>query len=440
MNMKRHDIEQQIYEEFNEQKPDLFQNILEHCPKMTEEPETISFWDKLKALISVKRFTYSLASVTLVLIFALIVFGGGDGPSSDPYSVIALDVNPSVVLELNEDDEVINVIKNNSDAEIIVGDMDLINVDYNVAINALIGSMVANGYINELTNSVLLSIQSNDLEHEDALLADLTERVSQLLSGSSIAGSVITQRLQFSADAESLAETLDISEAKAELILDIIDIDPRTEPEALAKLSINDLNLLLEAKNYALDDVKHVGKPSILSIITEQDAYQIALAELELESSNVIEYEIELEQEAGIMVYEVEIDTETAEYELLIHAKEGTVLTEDDLPDDDQSDDGDDTDDNDGNDNTDSDLLSETAIMTIIINQLELDELLITELEIEQEEENNIIFYDIQFEYGDDEYELEVDALTGVIYSNSMDETGYDYEADSDEDEEESDD
>ena len=250
-------------------------------------------------------------------------------------STIAIDVNPSVVLELDENDEVINVVMNNEDAQLIVGDMDLIGVDYNVALNALIGSMVANGYISELANSVLLSVQSNDATKEADLMNQLAQAVEDYLTSSSIEGSVITRTLDFDDDAEELSETLDISEAKAELILDIIEVDPRMTVEELAELSINDLNLLLESKNYAFDNITKSGSASELGLITPEEAYQAALTEFGVDETLVLEFEVELEQEDGVMVYEVELETDDEYYEIMINAKDGTVFVESDDDDDD---------------------------------------------------------------------------------------------------------
>ena len=166
-----------------------------------------------------------------LLVVAALTLAGCAQAESAIASTIAIDVNPSVVLELDENDKVVNVIMNNEDAVIIVGDMDLIGVDYNIAVNALIGSMVSNGYLNELANSVLLSIQSNDTVRETELMANLTQAINDVLTGASIDGSVITQELDFEQDAEDLSELLGISEAKAELILDIIEVDPRLTVE-----------------------------------------------------------------------------------------------------------------------------------------------------------------------------------------------------------------
>jgi uncharacterized membrane protein YkoI len=363
--------------------------------------------------------------ITLVLaVLVTITLTACTGGSVEAASIVAIDVNPSVVLELDENDEVINVILNNEDAVIILGDMDLIGVDYNVAINALIGSMVANGYINDLANSILLSVQSGDETHEADLMAQISQAINDYLKGSSINGSVITQSLDLEQDAEELSELLDISEAKAELILDIIELDPRMTVEELAILSINDLNLLLEAKNYALDNIQKTGVASDLGLITLEEAYLAALLELSVDPLNVIEYKVQLEQEDGVMVYEIEIKTTIKEFEILIDAKEGTVYVE--------------VDNDDDNDDEvfPADALTEAQVLDLIASELGLDQSFISEFEIDEEMDNGVAFYDVEFEYQGVEYELEVNALNGEIYSNSMDVDGFDYDSDNDDDDE----
>jgi uncharacterized membrane protein YkoI len=334
-----------------------------------------------------------------------------------------------VVLELDENDKVIEVILNNEDAQIIVGDMDLIGVDYNVAINALIGSMVQNGYISELTNSVLLSISSDDQAHEDELMAFLSQKVEEVLTANNIDGSVITQELDIDVEEEELAELLGISEAKADLILDIIEVDPRMTVEELAVLSINELNLLLEAKNIVLDNVEKTGNASELGLITVEEAYQAALTELTVDELTVVKFEVELEQEDGVMVYEVKIETDTEKYEVLINATDGTVFI-----------DLDQDEDNDNEDDFPVDALTEQEVLELVATELGLDTALITEFEIEEEMDNGVAYYEVEFEYEGMEYELEVDAVSGEIYTNSMDEAGFDYESEDDDDEEDSED
>ena len=362
-----------------------------------------------------------ILSLGLVIVFALLL-GGCTQSSLEAVSTIAIDVNPSVVLELDEDDNIINVILNNEDAQIIVGDMDLIGVDYNIAINALIGSMVQNGYISELTNSVLISISSDDQAHEDELMAFLTEKVEEVLTANNIDGSVITQELDIDVEEEELAELLGISEAKADLILDIIEADPRMSVEELAALSINELNLLLEAKNIVLDNVDKTGNASELGIITVDEAYSAAITELAIDEFSVLKFKVELEQEDGVVVYEVKIETDTDKFKVLINATDGTVYL--DLDEDDVDDDV---------DAFPEEALTVQEIIELVATELSLDSTLLFELEIEEEMDNGVAYYEVEFEYDNVEYELEIDALTGEIYTNSMDEDGFDYESDKEE-------
>jgi uncharacterized membrane protein YkoI len=388
---------------------------------MKEKQGKESIFNKLKDLFSKRRFSYSLSSIAILFVLVFTVIGLISPNNNTPYSVIAIDVNPSVVIELDENDRVTNVITGNEDAIIIIGDMDLIGVDSDVAIFAIIGSMLTNGYISDLSNSILLSVQSSDQVKQDEFINSLTQTINNLLTGSSINGSIVTQTLNLNNEVYDLAEELNISVAKAELILRIIDIDPRMSKESLALISINDLNLLLESKNYAIESVKHTGSASTLSIITKEDAYNTALNVFSLSSLDVIKYEVELEQEDGFLVYEVDIETTSSEYKVVLNAKTGTIISSEqdkdqeiDIPE-------------------DIELLSIEELLSIISTKLNLNQSIISEPEYELNEENTYLFYDLAFTYGSIEYELEVDAITGYIYSNSQDESGYDFD---DEDEE----
>lgn len=367
-----------------------------------------------------KIFVLGLTLLTLFLVACT--------TTAHAQTTIAIDVNPSLVLELDENDVVQNVILNNEDAVIIIGDMDLVGVDYNVAINAIVGSMVANGYINELANSVLVSVNSQDDTKEIDLLQEIAQLVNTYLNNQSIDGSVITQPLDFDDEAENLADELGISEAKAELILDIVKIDPRLVVEDLALLSINDLNLLLETKGYNMDDVDHIGSASDLGLITVEAAYQQALLALGVEDVNVIKSEVELDTEDGIMIYEVKIETMTDEFKVLINATNGTVFVKVD----DEEDDHDEEDEHDDDEDYQAfpdNALSQSDIMQLLVTELNIDINMVTNLEFEQEVEHNIAFYDVEFDYEGVEYNFEVDAVSGHIYSHSYEasDDSYDY-------------
>lgn len=422
MDMKNKDIEKIIGYAFEQATPDLFDKIIEKCPSMEIGTPYLSLWKRITNLISSRKFAYSFSSLILILSISFVWLNQETPITQNVFSVIAIDVNPSLVLELDENDKVINVIKNNEDAVIIVGNMNLIDVDYDVAVNAIIGSMVTNGYLDEFTNSVLLSIKSNDLLHEELLMREVTQTVYDYLQNSSINGSVITQELSEDEAIKLLADRLNISEAKAELIYEIALLDPRVTVEDLAKLSINDLNLFLESKNYSIDKVDKVGKASDLEYITKSVAYQLALADINENAIDVIEYEIDFEQEDGSIVYKVKIETATKKYKLLVNSIDGTILFKEEH-----------IIGNDDEDNFPIEALTEEAVFLIIVDKLGLNVNMIDELDIEKEIENDVAYFNISFKYNELEYELEVDAITGTILTNSLDEQGYSYKDEVDE-------
>ena len=84
--------------------------------------------------------------------------------------MIGIDVNPSIELSVNRNEKVLQANPLNEDAETILDDMNLKNVDLDIAVNALIGSMVRNGYLDELDNAILVTV-SNENEKKGIIIA-----------------------------------------------------------------------------------------------------------------------------------------------------------------------------------------------------------------------------------------------------------------------------
>ena len=68
-------------------------------------------------------------------------------------AIVGFDVNPSIELRLSRAEKVLEARALNQDAAIILEGMDLKGSSLNVAVNALLGSMLQNGYLGELSNS-----------------------------------------------------------------------------------------------------------------------------------------------------------------------------------------------------------------------------------------------------------------------------------------------
>ena len=235
-------------------------------------------------------------------------------------STIGIDVNPSITVTVNKKEKVLDVTANNDDAKIILEGMDIAGSDINVAINALIGSMVKNGYIDELANSILISVDNPNSTESEALRQKIVDELSAFInSGNNI--SVVSQSITSSSDKESLANSYGISVGKLELIEKLIEKNNLYTYEELKNLSINELNLLLGSTT---ENVTTSGTASDKSYIGKDKALEIALSDAGV--SSVTWSEVEMDYDDGFMTYEVEFTYNNREYDYEINATTGDIL------------------------------------------------------------------------------------------------------------------
>ena len=103
-------------------------------------------------------------------------------------SVVMLDVNPSLSMTVSSKERVLSVTPFNQDAEVILGDMDLTGTDLDVAVNALIGSMLQNGYLSDIQNAILVSVENQDAAKSAQLQQHLTDTINSVFQGGSLEG------------------------------------------------------------------------------------------------------------------------------------------------------------------------------------------------------------------------------------------------------------
>ncbi len=276
-----------------------------------------------------KRLTAIAAAFVLVFcgVLALTLPGGNRVAAT-----VALDVNPSMEIDVNRKEEVIRVRALNEDAERVLAGMDLEDVDLNVAVNAIIGSMLQQGYLTADSNSILVSINSKDTERAAELQNALATDIENILGEQNIGASVFAQTYEKNQKVEEKAEKNHISVAKANLIDKIIKVgltDSQGVPytyETLAGMKVHELKLLLESRHIEPDDLQSSGTAASDSYIGDEKALAIALSHAELSREAVRGLEIELDYERGKMVYSVEFEEGRMEYEYEIDAKTGEIV------------------------------------------------------------------------------------------------------------------
>ena len=395
--MKNRKTENSIREEVMKSKPDNIEGILRQCGKQED-------------IISVKRtgntkktgWLKTACCIAAALVILAVGAFAANGIISKPVTVISLDVNPSIELKLRGSGRVAQAKALNDDAQKLLEGMELEGTDKNTAVNAIIGSMVRAGYLNSLSNSVLVTVEG---KNASGVEKEIMEIINGILAQSINGGAVVGQKLTKSGEAALLAQRHGISEGKAQLVLEVARLNPMLVPDELAKLSINELNVLLSAKN-AQTDLSKSGEVSTKAYIGAEKALEIALAHAGVQKGAVKDIEVELDFKRGIMVYEVEFKTGGMEYEHLINAITGEIIEDKQKLDDD----GDDA------------IVPENAInaqkaRSIAFEHAGVAAENVTDFEIDLDRKNGVTVYEVEFRAGDTEYDYVINAQTGEVVS-----------------------
>ena len=398
--MKTENINEMLKSAVSNAAPDVLDNVLHACD-----------YEKGKVIYMEKKKNRSFAGFAAVAaVFVLLIAGifiaknNGFGITNNSLAaVISFDVNPSIELKVDNEEDVISVKGLNDDGKKVLEGMDLEDTDLEVAVNAIIGSMLKHGYINEMANSILLSVSGVEGYDTDALETKLANEVNALLKN----GAVLSQNVSNADDKlVKLADEYGITVGKAALIQEIVKNSKTHTFEQLAGLTINELNLISE--NSKLDNIKSEGKASAKSYIGKDAALSAALKAAGLSKDQVKNIEIELDYEHGVMVYEVEFDRGFDEYSYDIDAKTGEVVAYDNDDDDDKI-----------VNVPAEDVIGKDAAKSAALKHSGLTAAQVTELSVELDRENGKTVYEVEFKSAGYEYSCEIDAVKGtVLYSN----------------------
>ena len=342
---------------------------------------------------------------------AVMLLGGGGlfyQQANAVASVVSLDVNPSIELKVNRSEKVLVCTPLNEDAKAILADMgdgaDLKGAKLDVAVNAIVGSLVRNGYLDSISSAIMISVEDKDTVRAEKLQRELTSAVDGVLQTSEAKAAVLTQTLTQDAAREQQARENNISTGKAALVNCVLAINPSLKFDALAKLSVEELKDLAEAGAPAMP----IGKEAA-AYAAEQYAGTTALDSVTAEGDS------ELDESPAH--YEVELQTAWGEFEYLVDAYTGKVLSgqknlltaastpnETTKPSDQRPDPS----------GTAQDI-GHAKAKSIALNHAGVSENEAYDMEIELDDEDGTLVYEVEFKSGNMEYDYEINAASGAI-------------------------
>ena len=339
---------------------------------------------------------------------AVMLLGGGGvfyQQANAVASVVSLDVNPSIELKVSRSEKVLACAPLNDDAKTILADMgdgaDLKGAKLDVAVNAIVGSLVRNGYLSSISSAIMISVEDRDTARAEKLQRELTDAVDGVLQTSEAKASVLTQTLTQDTARDQQAQENNISTGKAALVNRVLAINPELQFDALAKLSVEELKDLTEA-----------GAPAMP--IGKDKARDIAVAEFgKVSAAEILHSEVDPELDESPAHYEVEITGRNGEeIEYKIDAYSGAVMeAKREMADDEASE----TQPAKPAQPGTAQDIGHAKAKSIALNHAGVDANTVYDMNIQLDVEDGTIIYEVEFKSGNREYDYDIDAATGAI-------------------------
>lgn len=205
--MTNEKLEQCLAQALEKTAPHDVDGVLSRCEKrkgteipMKTKPHSLKKWMAMAACLAL-----------------LLLCGGGLflRQANAVASVVSIDVNPSIELRVNQNEKVLACVPMNDDAHAILADMgdgeDLKGAKLDVAVNAIVGSLVRNGYLESISSAIMISVEDRDQSRAHRLQQNLSAAVDGILRDSASQASVLTQTVTQDTSLEKQAKDHRIS-------------------------------------------------------------------------------------------------------------------------------------------------------------------------------------------------------------------------------------
>lgn len=429
--MNNKEIRMRLERAVNEMPVDLFQSIQDAPVKKMDKHDSIT--EQRKGKIT----TNFLKPVTFGFSFIFILVLGLAGwyqyfLSADSY--IYFDINPGIKIVTNRQNQVIELIGINQQGKEIVEATDYKRKDLALVQKSLLDQFMERGLLQE-RQVMLISALNKNKNKSEAIVREFDRGVHEYFENQDLKLVVLRQVLENSNTLEEFAENYQISMGKITFIRNLMILNPDFILEELVGLSLEQLLMLSLETGLNLDKIIDSNADYEKILITDFDDDLEPESELEptpqpeseLEPAPTLvrvserkAIEIALNEVGGGVVVEFKFDFEDGEYEITIYfdgyeyeiemdAYTGSIkeIDIDELDDDDWS-----------NRYPNKEQLiginraKEIAIGRVGGGRIE---------EIELEEDDGRLIYEVEVKYSGVKYELEIDAYTGEILSFDID-------------------
>ncbi|WKY46972.1 hypothetical protein Q5O24_11465 [Eubacteriaceae bacterium ES3] len=197
-----------------------------------------------------------ISAVAASFLVGVVVYSGWFAQFKMADSVIGLDVNQSVEIITNRQNKVLSVRPLNALGEKVIAGKDFKQADLNESVNTIVNGLIEYGYLNEADKTILVSVKNSDVAKADQLVASVSETIEKTADAEAISPTILNQTYdKIDTAEEELAESLNVTTGKMNVITVMNQADESLELEALAAMSMDQLIQVSDEKNIDLSSV-----------------------------------------------------------------------------------------------------------------------------------------------------------------------------------------
>lgn len=227
-------------------------------------------------------------------------------------SVVSIDINPSIEITVSKTNKVLAAAPLNADAEKVLAGMELKGVELDTAVNAIVGSLLKNGYLDEAYNAINVCVENENEERADELSKEITSEIRNAFAENDLLGAVNSQVCAKDKEAEKMAEQYGVSVGKLYLAQDVSKSLGMDLEQAL-QLSVSELWALADAEQIVL--------------ISKEEALNKVLADAQVNEADITEVKIKIHETVDVYKYEINFRVgEQKEYKYKVDAVTGDIL------------------------------------------------------------------------------------------------------------------
>jgi len=187
-----------------------------------------------------------MKKLLLYIVLPLLIVAVGFGTYYYLYQVtnsyVMIDINPSIELEVNRMDQVINVTGLNEDGIILLADLELVGLSTEEASTIIVDNATDMGYIDEFSieNEIVVTAYCDDDKVAEELELKIQEKLEKHLGEEKIPAQVMTRSIY--QEKKALAEEKEVSLGKYLYIEKVAGMNSELDKEKLYDMSIKDIN------------------------------------------------------------------------------------------------------------------------------------------------------------------------------------------------------